>query len=73
MDKVVIPLAAMIFVFPMLVAKLTPRRRAEEMPMAHEDPIAASKWPYVMIGSIALLAITLAVIIWGGFAFLVNQ
>jgi hypothetical protein len=71
-DLVVVPVALFMIAFPALIAILTPRR-GTEMHRPHRDhPISAPKWPYIMVAAVALLALTFAVLIYGGFAFLVN-
>jgi len=71
---VIAPVALAVVLFPLAIAVLTPRRGKDIVSHARNDahPISAPKWPYVMIGSLAVFAVVLAVIIYGGFAFLVN-
>jgi hypothetical protein len=76
MDFVIVPIALFTLAFPALIATITPKHVIDDMARSsphHGRPLSAPKWPYVMIGSLAILAVTLAVIIYGGFAFLVNE
>jgi hypothetical protein len=76
MDFVIVPIALFAFAFPALIATITPKHGIDDMARSsphHGRPLSAPKWPYVMIGALAVLAVTLAVIIYGGFAFLVNE
>jgi hypothetical protein len=77
MDRlVIVPIALFVLSFPILIATITPKRGVDDMARSsphHGRPLSAPKWPYVMIGALALLAVTLAVIIYGGFAFIVNE